>query len=56
MAISVHPGLFGKTTGAKRSPGNSGVFRFTEKRYSVRFVLVVLPLRERCKRYFCIAA
>jgi hypothetical protein len=32
-----------------------GVFRFTEKRYSVRFVLI-LPLPERCKRYLWIAA
>jgi len=26
MAISVHPGLFGKTTGAKRSPGKSAEY------------------------------
>ena len=26
MAISVHPGLFGKTAGAKRSPGKSAEY------------------------------
>jgi hypothetical protein len=26
MAISVHPGLLGKATGAKRSPGNSAEY------------------------------
>jgi hypothetical protein len=31
-----------------------GVFRFTEKRYSVPFLLI-LPLPERCKRYLWVA-